>query len=326
MKLNFLERTVTCCLVGAATIAIASGWKRADPPEGDGVRFVNLDGFEKSTEPEADELAMEQEVARVIAIRRDGNDDTAEQGLDTLVKAFKKATGLDKEGIRSSLNEALTKVFRERTEAQRTRIAGMKERLDAIESQLDRRSKLEEQIVQRRLGELLGDRDELSWDHETALESLEFAEHRRESRDPLDHAVEYAFEFPMEYPTYRESPASADKGLSRSRAEFQRAKNLAEERATVRSAKEKDINVQEVRSRLGRDIKKWEDRLPVLEGFRGSLLEEQSILERNRGMGAESEALRAELAAMRAQSEMLKKQLDELSKQKSKASKQSERP
>ncbi len=359
MKLNLLERTVTCCLVGAATLAIASGWKRADPPEGDGVSFIGAAAFEKSADLEADEPARGPDLARVVEVRLDGRDDTAEQELDKLVKAFEKASGADKEVKRNALREALTKVFRERTEAQRTRIAEMKERLNAIETQLERRSNLEEQIVQRRLGELLGDKDELSWDHEPALEVLEFAERRGESREPIEHAMEflmeYPKEFPKEFPSFRESPASARQELSRERAEQQRAMQLAEERAAVavkrareaqtlaakaqerkaqdrgevdrvRAVKEKDVNLQEARSLLSRDMKRMEDRLPGLDGLRGTLLDEQAIFERYRGRDAEAEALRAELAAMRAQSEMLKKQLDELSKQKSEMSKQRERP
>ncbi len=354
MKLNLLERTVTFCLVGAATIAIASGWKRADPPEGDGDRFVTSAGFEKSTELAAEVPAMvpgtEPDVARFMGVRLYARDDTAEQELDKLVRAFEKASGADKEVRRNALQEALTKVFRERTEAQRTRIAEMKERLNGIESQLDRRSKLEEQIVQRRLGELLGERDELSWDHEPALESLEIAERRRESGEPMERALEYLTEFPKEYPNYGLSGASA--GQSRSsenRLQSQRAMQLADERAVeaakrareaqnseasaqvqersavdrIRAAKEREANLQEVRSRLSRDMKKREEQLPGLERLRGSLLE-GPILESV--LGRESEALRAELAAVRAESEMLKKQLEELSKQKSERSKQLERP
>ena len=353
MKLNLLERTVTCCLVGAATLAIASGWKRADPPEGDGVSFIGAAAFEKSADLEADEPARGPDLARVVEVRLDGRDDTTEQELDKLVKAFEKASGADKEVKRNALREALTKVFRERTEAQRTRIAEMKERLNAIETQLERRSNLEEQIVQRRLGELLGDKDELSWDHEPALEVLEFAERRGESREPIERAHEYLteiLEFPNEYRSLDRSAASG--GQSRSsenRMQQHRAMQLAEEKAAdaakgareaqnsaaraevqarsemdrIRDAKEKDANFQEVRSRLSRDMKKREEQLPGLERLRGSLLE-GPILESVRGR--ESEALRAELAAVRAQSEMLKKQLDELSKQKSEMSKQRERP
>ena len=365
MKLNLLERTVTCCLVGAATIAIASGLKRTDPPEGDGVCVVNS----------ADEPAIEHNFARIVSVQRDGReggDDATEQEMDKLVKAVQESTGSDKEGKRIELKEVLTKVFRERTEAQRSRIEAMKERLGTIDSQLDRRSKLEEQIVMRRLGELLGDRDELSWDHEPALESLEFAERHRESQEPTELALEYTFAFPKEYPTFGDNTAFAEQARTwGNRLQLQREKKLADEKSAdasksareaqnsaakaqlqwrvemdrVRAAKEeRDANLQEVRGRLDRDRKKMEQQLPYLQRLRGALLEVpirdsvpdtvvdydndgySDIIVKKYGPVREAEALRAELSAVRAQSESLKKQLDELTKQKSEGSKQLQRP
>ena len=341
MKLNSLERTLTCCLVGAATIAIASGWKHADPPKEDQVRFVGSAGLEKSVELGDDESVIEDSVSRVRFELVELVEETVDKKLDRLVEAFEKATSADKEGIRSSLKEALTKVFRERTEAQRTRIAGMKERLNAIESQLDRRSMLEEQIVQRRLGELLGDKDELSWDHEPAIEALEIAERRRESREPIERALEFITEFPKEFPTFEDNQTADQRGQ-------QRAKKSAEERTAetakrareaqksaaktlerVRSAKDGEAILRDQRSRMESDRKKIEVQLPALEGLRESLLDGRAVFEeffRGRDAQVKAEALRAELEAVQAQSEMLKKQLDELSKPKSEGSKKLGRP
>ena len=166
MKMSLFERAITCCLLGAGTFAVASGMKlTAHSTDGTGSIFVSSEGDDDDgNDRESGSTDDEQDAD-------EGKDnDINEDRIAKLVAEAENASDEAKEEKRNELRDALTEVFRKKTQAQRTRIEGMKEKLEAIETQLERRSNLEEQIVQRRLAELLGDKDELSWDHEPAFD------------------------------------------------------------------------------------------------------------------------------------------------------------
>ena len=60
MKLNLFERAITCCLLGAGTIAIASGMKlTSHPTEGVGGGFVCSDDDDNGDEDNGDEDQVE---------------------------------------------------------------------------------------------------------------------------------------------------------------------------------------------------------------------------------------------------------------------------
>lgn len=138
MKWNLFERGITCLLLSAATIAVASGVKLADPPEDDEVAMVTEEGAEEEiAESVAEDVS--EELAEVSI-----EDDQSEERLNALVEEIQSASEGEKGAKRETLKIALTEVFRKRTEAQRTRIAMMREKLETIEAQLERRSTAED--------------------------------------------------------------------------------------------------------------------------------------------------------------------------------------
>ena len=319
MKLSLFERAITCCLLGAGTIAVASGMKMTSHrTEGTGASMVRPDGDDDAESPDGAQDAEEG---------TESDDDEAEGAIEKLIVEAQEATDEAKEEKRNALKDALTEVFRKRTESQRTRIAGMKAKLEAIEAQLDRRTNLEDQIVQRRLGELLGDKDELSWDHEPAID-FDGLGKSDGAKHFLDRA--FGFEFPTEFPLelesvmtmandkYRQTDPRSREQLLQARKQAEQAKMQAERVATefatvqkkrmeqARFTNENNSELRAIRSDL--DCK-----LPDWIGLQKSIEGKQRLLEQIRGKEGEMEALRGKLNkldVMRGQSDALQQQIE----------------
>ena len=339
MKLSLFERAITCCLLGAGTIAVASGMKlTAHPTEGTGGSFVSSDGD--------DELAVSTDEDQDV---EEGLEDIDEGAIAKLIAEAQEATDEAKEDRRNALKDALSEVFRKRTQAQRTRIEGMKARLESIESQLERRSNLEDQIVQRRLAELLGDKDELSWDHEPAIDFDELGK-----TDGPKHfwGRAFGFEFPKELSMVHSDAMATfghDKIDPRAREQFLQAKKQAEQ--AKKQAEQAESGAADTVKRFLKDRnnqeaaameKNWTERihakeserglrgnlnnsldrkLPELERFQKTLEGKRKELEKFKGKDGEMDALRGKLEAMQAQSKMLEQQLEGIAKMKAEAAK-----
>ena len=310
MKWNLFERGITCLLLSAATIAVASGVKLADPPEDDEIAMV----AEEGTEDEIAESVAETLADELVEVGSEAGGD--EERLSALVEEVQNANDEEKPAKREALKNALTEVFRKRTEAQRTRIAMMREKLEAIEVQLDRRSTAEEQIVQRRISELLGDKDELSWDHEP---EMNLSKGKRAMQERVMEEIvlpDFPSNFPMEYPyeiakargmELREQ-ASAGVAYERKRADVERA---AREVAIVKA------NAERARAAFARSqatnqasLGELDLRLKGLNRLNGNGNQSQGNREQK------VEQLRQQLESMRSQSKALEKQLQEISKPK----------
>ncbi len=337
MKLSFFERTITCCLFGAATMAVATGMKKVDPPsEGDS----NLVAFEAM--PDDEDQLSDEEAA----------EESDEHSLQRLIDQVSDASKEERSEKRDALKQALAQIFRKRTEAQRQRIAGMRERLEEIESQLEKRSNLEEQIVERRLGELLGESDELSWDHEP---SINLDANSKEGRDAELLGREFVFEFPKEFPkefpqewatrldfdkfkaaqnffqkSRKEAEQAAQRAIEMEKSvrdtnrELQNAEAMARSKGLLdRARAEKERVEKEMRSTERHGLSQEFRSLPRLESLRETLRESKEtngtqLEERVRGTAEETGVLKARIESMQRQSELLKKQLDELIKKKQK--------
>lgn len=333
MKLSLFERAITCCLLGAGTIAVASGMKMTSHPnEGAGASMVR---------PDVDDDAESPDGVQEAEAGMESDGDEGEVAIEKLIAEAQEATDETYEEKRNALKDALTEVFRKRTESQRTRIAGMKAKLEAIEAQLDRRTNLEDQIVQRRIGELLGDKDELSWDHEPAIDFDGLGKTDR-AKHFLGRA--FGFEFPTEFPLELESVmAMANDNFRqtdpRSKEQFLQARKQAEqakkqagkvaaEFAAVqkkrmeqaRSTSEKNSDLQVLRSDL-------DSKLSDLTGLQKSIEGKQRLLEQIRGKEGEMEALRGKLNkldVMRGQSEALQQQLEAAAKRNAETARRNE--
>ncbi len=317
LKFNFAERAITCGLLGAVTIAVASGMHRvevdtdsaADPNAAQKARAV------------IQEFVFEDSLVDALA--------NTEQRLAKMVKKVENATDADKDAKKSELKQALIEIFRNRTEAQRKRIAEMKDRLKTIESQLDRRVELQEQIVQRRFGELLGEKDELSWEP-----TSDFDTGIMEVRRPLDDwsgklglpsatgtesPADYPKVLPAEYPAESPAPASAssrDRTTPRSRKgaeQVEKAANDAQRAAEqIRGLHVLPHDTRILTDKLSRDPVQ----LGALENLRGSLVLQERLLgelqEKKMGLGALTEE---RLKALQAQFEILQKQTEAIRRQ-----------
>jgi hypothetical protein len=341
MKLSLFERTITCCLLGAATFAVASGMSKVDPPED--AEHSSPAGVEDDVSPEGihhDELDSAER----------GPESNLQRLVEQAVQAIHNRDS-NKEEKREELKDALKQIFNKRIESQRARIAAMRERLEAIESQLERRSSLEDQIVERRLSELLGEKDELSWDHEPEIGIAPVG-----GENSFEFSFPQEFTFPQNFPDYPgNGEVRIQEELLRARANADRGGAIAAEALmreheargrdveSVRAARDMARNVPEERRPADRDSKRLRD----LESLRGSLEVQRMLLERGKGEEAiEQEVrsrqekagailtldqagsdqgfvnlLRQQLEAMRAHSEALEKQLEAVLKKNKDASK-----
>jgi hypothetical protein len=321
MKLSLFERGIACCLFGAATMAIATGMSKVAPPSAaDEARFAALDGNSADEDPPDD---------------FDVSEEPNEQSIGKLVEAAAQASTDEKEEKRSALKEALSQVFRKRAEAQQARIGEMRQRLEAIESQLEKRMSLEEQIVERRLGQLLGEKDELSWDHEPALDLGPIGKtgHANHWSD-LSYSFEFPKEFPIEVPLdgfdknlklHRNAERLSDARdamLNAKRGAEQAEKQAADAERKMRDfreAREKSMQMQErLRTETKKDLL---NKLQPLDSLRENLNLRKDLLEKAheshmRGKGDEAASLKALLENMRDQTKQIEKQLEEVSKKK----------
>ncbi len=323
MKLSLLDRTITCCLLGAATLAAATGMSRVAPPADDNDHAV---------------VASENDEGSASFFEiRELDDNANEKSLRDLVEAVTRASQEEKGDKRNQLKEALSQIFQKRIAAQRERIAAIRERLEAIESQMDKRSNLEDQIVERRLGELLGEKDELSWDHEPSLGLEGIGENGRD-REYLELAYDFAFDLGKNEPRdvsklYRTKRATEVKdSVDQARRHAELAQRNAQH--AQKNADQEKVNAERTRhqvERIGRqyaeaaekyrelEFRKLE-RLQPLESSRKELTERLSNRESEEQSYAtrdDATALRAQIEAMRQQSRMLEKQLEEMSKKNS---------
>lgn len=338
MKMSLFERAITCCLLGAGTFAVASGMKlTAHTTDGAGGSIARSDGDDDGDSDGQEEASSADDERDAEEGMDNGNN---EETMAKLVAEIHKATGAAKEEKRDALKNALADVFRKRTQMQRTRIEGMKEKLEAIESQLERRSNLEEQIVQRRLAELLGDKDELSWDHDTAIDvdglgKSEGAKHlwgrafgfefpgafdaeRSDWRSSLGHQID---------PQVREQLLLAKKQAEQAeRAAVDAARHLRDARNSdakllEKTAAERVRFADEGQTRWREMRNNFERKLPELDVLQKSFEGKQTLLGQLKGKDGEMDALREMLEAMQSQSKLIEKQLDELAKKKAEAAK-----
>ena len=309
LRFNFAERAITCGLLGAVTIAVASGMHRVE---------VDTDSAADPNSPQSARAVIQE---FVFEERLDVELANTEQRLAKLVEAVENSTDADKDAKKSEIKQALTEIFRNRTEAQRKRIAEMKDRLKTIESQLDRRVELQEQIVQRRLGELLGEKDELSWeptsDFDTGIMEVRRPLNDWSGRLGLPSAT--GTESPAEYPTEFPVPAAAasrDRTTPRSRKgaeQVEKAANDAKRAAEqIRSLHVLPQDTRILTDKLSRDPVQ----LGALENLRGSLVLQErllgELLEKKMGLGAQTEE---RLKALQAQFEILQKQTEAIRRQ-----------
>ncbi len=303
MKWNLFERGITCLLLSAATIAVASGVKLADPPEDDEIAMVaEEEAEEEIAESVAEDVAEESAEVSI-------EDGESEESLSALVEEAQSASEGEKGAKRETLKNALTEVFRKRTEAQRTRIALMREKLEAIEAQLERRSTAEDQIVQRRMSELLGDKDELSWDHEPEV-NLSNQKRAQQEAATLDF-IAFPTEYPMEIEiaSGRELREQSAAGIASEKRLDAIGHSIREVIATVNADRAKAVQAREQAT----------SRASLAE--RNARLKDLNRVNRNGNHShgdreQQVEQLRQELESMRSQSKALEKQLQEISKAK----------
>ncbi len=296
MRFSFAERAITCGLLGAVTLAAASGMNRLD--------VFAQDPAEASGGQGKRRLDSEFEFNERVA---DGGP-SSEQRLAKLVEAVHKATNADKEAKKSALKRALAEIFSNKTEVQQKRISEMRDRLQAVQSQLERRVELQEQIVQRRLSELLGEKDELSWELESAIgpELLESGVLSvlgdvlsDRTRLPNSSGPESPFEFPTEFP-----PAAAFRELSL--PQFRKQAEQAERAATdANRARENHDRARNIESRIR------EERTQVEGGSRDLSQKRRALVESVRGSLAEKDRLLDERLIPEERIERLQAQLQE---------------
>lgn len=90
--------------------------------------------------------------------------DPHEQAARQLAERYRSTQDpKDKTAARAELVELTKRAFTERTEARRKQIAAARAELDRIEAHLDQRQKLEKEIVDRRVAQLLDEPDVLDW-------------------------------------------------------------------------------------------------------------------------------------------------------------------
>lgn len=322
MKSGIAERAITCGLLGAATIAVASGMNRLD--------VFAQDPVEANKAVAPGKLVGEFELLERVA----DAGASGEQRLAKLVEAVEKASDADKEAKKIALKKALIEIFKTKTQAQQKRIAEMKERFQTIESQLERRMELQEQIVQRRLRELLGEKDELSWDPESAvdiglLESglngksgvatrwlLSGAGPESPVEGYLNAAMDYPKVFPAEYPVEHSfefplagAAASRDRYLQRSKLGADQAERAATD---AKRTAERGEQVRNAEARL-RDAKMLQGALldPTLPRGLDSLRASVSDEGRRAQMEEQLRALQEKATTLQRQMEEIARQAEE---------------
>lgn len=86
-----------------------------------------------------------------------------ERDLLNAISKHRTAKG-DKSELRASVVKSVQGIFDDRLADQQKRLDDLRSQADAIEKQIARRRELGKDIVERRVRELLGEKDDLSWD------------------------------------------------------------------------------------------------------------------------------------------------------------------
>ncbi len=88
-----------------------------------------------------------------------------ERTLQKIIVAWANAKDQDaKAELRAQIHELVTIIFSIRMQAQQNRVARLKAEVEKVEEYLAKRQGLSDQIIERRVKELLRERDELNWD------------------------------------------------------------------------------------------------------------------------------------------------------------------
>ncbi len=94
-----------------------------------------------------------------------------ESDLDQLARQYRNATPANQESIGRTLTQKLTEVFEARHQEQVSRADKLRAELQQTQELLDKRVQLKSKIIERRLKELTGQQDELSWNPQVANSS-----------------------------------------------------------------------------------------------------------------------------------------------------------
>ena len=110
-----------------------------------------LESLRGSTGRLALELGSSSELAKKEAAAR------------SLAMKIRLADGDEKEALTAELREALDEIFALKQESRQEKIQELREKLDEAQQELAERAELEEEIIERRLNELLGSRSKYDW-------------------------------------------------------------------------------------------------------------------------------------------------------------------
>lgn len=114
--------------------------------------------------------------------------------LKKLLREYQQAKPDQRPAMRADIAEVVNSQFSTKLESQQKRLDRLREEANQIEAHLQKRRELAGSIVDRRVKELLGEKDELSWDEENTLPFLPFesmpAQPWLSSKDPLNSAGE----------------------------------------------------------------------------------------------------------------------------------------
>jgi hypothetical protein len=80
-----------------------------------------------------------------------------------LARQWRQAEGDERERLRADLQELLADIFQQKLDLRQQRIEGLQDKLEEEQAQLERRQAARDEIIDRRLRDLLGEDHELDW-------------------------------------------------------------------------------------------------------------------------------------------------------------------
>lgn len=80
-----------------------------------------------------------------------------------LAERMSKATGKEKESLKSDLEKSVSELFDAKLSAQEARLKKMQEKIAGLKEKIDKRRSLKAQIVKKRLSELSGETESWEW-------------------------------------------------------------------------------------------------------------------------------------------------------------------
>lgn len=222
----------------------------------------------------------------------------------------------EKDELREQLTELTERTFEERLRERREELERMRERMEKISQQLDRREELRDQIVQRRVKDLLNEPDPLDWDinlrpgFPSALSQRSFRDGRPLIRTEMIERV-------------RRRPGDAQR-LGRDREREERERKLIESADWFEADREaEELDREEIQERTGgakwrrdeeeRDEEEIDeedrDESDIRQSIRRGL---ETLLDRVADQldGDAREAAREQLESVQGQIESLQEQLD----------------